>query len=152
MDNVELLYRELLLHYATMTKYTRHIDNVNISYSGKNLACGDVVNLEGYVDRDGIFRHIKVEINGCFVSKASTNLMAGIIEGKTLSKIYELVEDYIRYITGKKEKLEMSENKELEILEGVRKFPTRIKCALIGWESLLEALKLYEKKQDNISR
>lgn len=143
MENVDSLYRELLIYYAKTTKYNGKLDKANISYIGKNPACGDEVQIEGFIDEKMVLKDIKVNTEGCFISKASSNIMAQIIVGKALSEIYEIVDDYKEYITSKKEKLEKEENKELEILEGVRKFPTRIKCALISWESLIEAIKPY---------
>ncbi len=150
MDDVNLLYRELLIDYAKMIKYTGKLENANISYTGTNPACGDEIYIEGYIDENNKLQNIKVNTKGCFISKASTNLMAEILQGKSINRIYELIDDYKKYITLKKEKLEKEENKELEILDGVRKFPTRIKCALIGWESLLEALKKWDIKKEKI--
>lgn len=143
MDEIDLLYRELLIYYARMTKYNGKLDNHNIHYTGKNPACGDEVQIEGFVDGNKILKDIKVNTQGCFISKASSNIMAQIIRGKSLDDINAIIDDCKQYLTSKKDKLEKEENKELEILDGVRKFPTRIKCALISWESLLEAIKSY---------
>lgn len=143
MENIDLLYRELLIYYAKMTKYNGKLNTHNISYTGKNPACGDEVQIEGFIDGNKVLKDIKVNTQGCFISKASSNIMAQIIHGKSLNEINTIVDDYKQYITSKKDKLEREENKELEILDGVRKFPTRIKCALISWESLLEAIKSY---------
>ncbi len=146
MDDIDLLYRELLLYYAKMTKYNGKLDIYNISYSGKNPACGDEVQIEGFIDENKVLKDIKVNTKGCFISKASSSIMAQIVQGKSLDEINAIIDDYKQYITSKKDKLEKEENKELEILDGVKKFPTRIKCALISWESLLEAIKSYVER------
>lgn len=148
MDNINLLYRELLIYYAQITKYKGKVSHPNIKYTGKNPACGDEVEIEGFIDENLRLKDIKINAHGCFISRASSNIMAQIIEGKLVNEIYEIVDDYKQYITSKKNQFEKEENKELEILEGVRKFPTRIKCALIGWETLLEALKSYVNGRD----
>jgi nitrogen fixation NifU-like protein len=145
MEDITSLYQEMILYYAKTTKYNGNLSNSNISYIGNNPSCGDTISIEGYINNENKLVEIKVNPKGCFISCASANLMAETIKNKTVEQIQSLIDDFTKFITGKSEKLEKEENKELYILEGVRKFPVRIKCALIAWESCKEALKEWKK-------
>jgi len=81
---------------------------------------------------------------GCSISMASASMMAEALQGKTLEEARRLAEAFkARQLTkgaipDPPEGLEIG---ELEALDGVRAYPVRIKCALLAWNTLLEAVK-----------
>ncbi len=135
---LEDLYRDLILeHYrhpqgsGTVTRPDRRAD-------GQNPLCGDECSVGLALDGDRV-REVEFRGRGCSISVASGSMMAGEIRGLTLAEVRAL-EAAVKTMLkggGRDPSLDMG---DLEALEGVSKFPVRIKCALLPWATLVEAL------------
>ncbi len=152
MSNLEDLYKEILLdHY----KSPRHKGNLPcppaVKQEGFNPFCGDEINL--YLDKtDPEKITVKIEVRGCTISQASASLMAQEINGKSLSYSLELIDRFKNMMsigdlenpeevrTAEPVKEDFDSMGELAVLLGVVKFPSRIKCATLAWNTLKLAI------------
>ena len=150
MPGLEDLYREIILdHYRTPRNRgelpvppARHAE-------GHNPLCGDEITVflmvEGDVAGDGdeaVVTDVKVSGQGCSISQSSASMMSAAIKGKPVSEVKGLVRKFkgmMSIDTGAGPDLDVPLG-DLEALQGVVKFPVRIKCATLAWNTLLEAL------------
>jgi nitrogen fixation NifU-like protein len=148
MPGLEDLYREIILdHYRTPRNRgelpvppARHAE-------GHNPLCGDEITVFLDLDGDGgsaIVSDVKVSGQGCSISQSSASMMSAAIKGKTVDEVRSLVRRFKGMMS-----IESAEDApagdgvelgDLEALQGVVKFPVRIKCATLAWNTLLEAL------------
>ena len=100
--------------------------------------CGDQLTV--YVDvKDDIISNVSYRARGCAISVASASIMSKTIKGKTLEEVYLLFDKFHRLCMG--EDIEEDEDTEiLQVLSGVSKFPTRVKCATMSWHAVKSAL------------
>lgn len=82
---------------------------------------------------------VHFEGQGCAISKASTSVMTEAVQGKTIEEASELFETFRHLVKGEEgaDPLEMG---DMAVFEGVKRFPTRVKCAVLGWHTLQAAL------------
>jgi nitrogen fixation NifU-like protein len=144
MPGLEDLYREIILdHYRTPrnrgelpTPPARHAE-------GHNPLCGDEITV--FIDVDGdTLSDVKVSGQGCSISQSSASMMSAAIKGKSIAEVRALVRRFKGMmsieIDDADETDEQVELGDLEALQGVVKFPVRIKCATLAWNTLLDAL------------
>lgn len=144
-DALDELYREDILYYSQNTRYRRELKDPDISNSGYNPLCGDEVSLQLKVEED-IIKEIGVIGRGCSISQASGSILAEQLSGKTLEEAKILIEIFKKLMHGKELSAEeLDKLGELEALSGVKKYPVRIKCALLAWATLDEGIKSYKK-------
>jgi len=157
MPGLEDLYREIILdHYRTPRNRgelpvppARHAE-------GHNPLCGDEItvflDVAGEGD-DAIVADVKVAGQGCSISQSSASMMSQAVKGKTVAEVRALVRAFKAMMDIHESRLEGDEGSaedqaadaevklgELEALKGVVKFPTRIKCATLAWNTLAQAL------------
>jgi nitrogen fixation NifU-like protein len=142
MPGLEDLYREIILdHYRTPA--TAASCPRPPAREGHNPLCGDEI--EVYLDvQDGVVHDIKVGGQGCSISQSSASMMSQAVKGKTVAEVRALVHKFksMMSIEELDEADAAAEVKlgDLEALQGVVKFPVRIKCAVLSWNTLTEAL------------
>ncbi|NQW33048.1 MAG: SUF system NifU family Fe-S cluster assembly protein, partial [Acidimicrobiaceae bacterium] len=109
---------------------------------GNNPLCGDDIRI--YLDvADGVVRDVKFSGQGCSISQSSTSMMTVAIKGKPVAEVQAFVRRFKHMMTlaDNDEPVDEAINLgDIEALQGVVKFPVRIKCATLGWNTLLEAL------------
>ncbi len=132
---LEELYRETILDHGRKPRNSGHLAAATHSADGWNPLCGDQIRLF-LVVHDGVISDIKFEGCGCAISQASTSLMTEAVKGKTPDEAMALFSKFHAMIVDG-EDLEVD---GLECLAGVREFPSRIKCATLGWHALRSAL------------
>lgn len=143
---LEELYREVILDHYRNPRNRGHLDSPSATAEGVNPMCGDELNLE-LVVTDGVVSDVAVNGQGCSISQASASMMTEAIKGKTREEIDDLVSKF-RAMMSIDESEESAVDPErpgatlgdMEALQGVRQYPVRIKCASLGWNTLLEAL------------
>jgi len=147
MPGLEDLYREIILdHYRTPRNRgelpvppARHAE-------GHNPLCGDEISVYLDVERqDGvdIVSDVKVTGQGCSISQSSASMMSQAVKGKSVADVRALVRKFkgmMSIDTDGDEPMADVPLGDLEALQGVVKFPVRIKCATLAWNTLLEAL------------
>jgi nitrogen fixation NifU-like protein len=155
MAGLEDLYREIILdHYRSPRNRGELPVPPAQKVEGFNPLCGDEVVLYLDVDPDsGTVRDIKIEGQGCSISQASTSMMSAAVKGKPLEEVRRLISAFKALMSIHGSKLEGDGDGadlaadlegvrlgDLEALQGVVKFPVRIKCATLAWNTLQQGL------------
>jgi nitrogen fixation NifU-like protein len=144
MPGLEDLYREIILdHYRTPRNRGELECPPAHRAEGHNPLCGDEITVFALVE-NGVLSDVKVSGQGCSISQSSASMMTQAIKGKTLDEIHALVHHFkvMMSIEEESEDSPAADVKmgDLEALRGVVKFPVRIKCATLAWNTLVEAL------------
>lgn len=142
------LYRDILLDHYKYPRGNRSVESPDIENEGQNPLCGDSLKIQARI-KDGKVEDIGIKCTGCAICSASSSMLAEIIIGKSITTVRELTNFVKRLIKGdEKHGSNEFELGDLEALEGVRKFPVRIKCALLSWTTLSDGLDAWEKGEE----
>ncbi len=153
MPGLEDLYREIILdHYRSPRNRGELPTPPAHKAEGFNPLCGDEVVLYLEID-DGVVTDVKIGGQGCSISQASTSMMSAAIKGKTVAEARQLIGAFKALMSIHESKLEGESDGadlqaeldgvalgDLEALQGVVKFPVRIKCATLAWNTLQQGL------------
>jgi len=153
MAGLEDLYREIILdHYRAPRNRGELPVPPAHRVEGFNPLCGDEVVLYLDVD-DGVITDVKIAGQGCSISQASTSMMSAAVKGKSLEETRQLIRAFKALMSIHESKLEGESDGsdlqaelegvrlgDLEALQGVVKFPVRIKCATLAWNTLQQGL------------
>jgi len=131
------LYQETILDHARHPRNVGDIAGADAQAEGKNPICGDEVSLQLAID-GGRVETVRFRGSGCALSQASASMLTEAIEGRSLPEVGTLIEAVERLVRG--EGGDGSELGDLEVLQGVAKVPMRIRCALLSWKVLRQAL------------
>jgi nitrogen fixation protein NifU and related proteins len=147
MPGLEDLYREIILdHYRTPRNRGELPTPPAVVAQGHNPLCGDEITVYLQVDDDRV-SDVKVAGQGCSISQSSASMMSQAIMGKPVPEVRALVRKFksmmsIEDASGDEAVIDDADVQlgDLEALQGVVKFPVRIKCATLAWNTLLESL------------
>jgi nitrogen fixation protein NifU and related proteins len=154
VPGLEDLYREIILdHYRSPRNRGELPTPPALSAEGFNPLCGDEVVLYLNVDAEGNVTDIKTGGQGCSISQASTSMMGAAVKGKSIAEARQLITAFKALMSIHESKLEGGDATaateeaiagvrlgDLEALQGVVKFPVRIKCATLAWNTLTQIL------------
>jgi len=146
MPGLEDLYREIILDHYRTPRNRGELAPPAVRAEGHNPLCGDEIQV--YLDvTDGIVNDIKVGGQGCSISQSSASMMSQAVKGKSLAEVKALVRKFkglmsVEDAEADADELGTADVKlgDLEALQGVVKFPVRIKCATLAWNTLLQAM------------
>jgi len=142
MPGVEDLYREIILDHYRTPRNRGELPPPAVCTEGNNPLCGDDIRI--FLDiADGVVKDVKFSGQGCSISQSSTSMMTVAIKGKPVEEVRALVRRFKHMMTLSDDEGAVDESIKLgdiEALGGVVKFPVRIKCATLGWNTLLEGL------------
>lgn len=141
---LETIYRELILDHYRRPRNKGTLADPTVTVSMRNPLCGDEVDLMLRVEDDRI-AEARFTGQGCSISQASISMMTEALGGKTLDEALELEGGFLGLMRGEEEPKRDRRLGDLRALEGVSKLPVRIKCALLGWNALDEAVKAVRK-------
>ena len=146
LDDMNDLYEAIILDHYRSPRNTASLEAPDIDLDVNNPFCGDELHIQLKVENDSVAQ-VGITGRGCAISQASASLLAELVEGKSSDEVRSAVGSLRRLLKGE----EVTEEErdilgDIEALEGVRKFPVRIKCALLSWVGLDDALKDYLKK------
>jgi nitrogen fixation NifU-like protein len=142
MPELDSLYREIILDHFKCPRGKKAIDCPDIAYEGYNPVCGDEVQISIKV-QDGQVADVAVNSRGCAISVAAGSMLAELLPGKSLAEVEEVGRMFERLLKGETP-LASEELGDLESLEGVSRFPVRIKCALLAWKTIEQAVKSFK--------
>lgn len=152
LGGVEELYREVILDHFKTPKNRGALPNANAKADGMNPLCGDQLTISAIVD-NGRLADVKFEGHGCAISQSAASMLTEAVKGKTLEELQQLTSLYKGMfgveVEGSKPFNPDSPPEELGdlvSLEGVKKYPVRIKCALLSANTLLETIQNFQKK------
>ena len=144
MTGLEDLYKEVILdHYRSPRNKGELPTPPAIMEEGFNPLCGDDVKVYVIVE-DKVIKEIRIGGQGCSISQASASMMTESVLGKTLDEAKEVFERFIKIMSIYENDLNSAESSldetpsslgDLEALKGVVKYPVRIKCATLGWNT-----------------
>ena len=135
---LDQLYREVVMDHHRHPRGTALLSHPSLEAEGHNPSCGDEVHMQLDV-REGRVHEVAVLTHGCAVSRASGSMLAELVEGLTVEDARRVAEVFRRTMRGDATVSEVDLG-DLEALTGVREFPVRIKCALLPWVTMLDAL------------
>lgn len=149
MGGVEELYREVILDHFKAPKNKGKLPRPNAQANGMNPLCGDQLSVTLLID-NGVVKDVKYEGHGCAISQSAASMLTQAVKDQSIDKVRDLARLYKEMfgVDHKQEKSTSSMNElgDLISLEGVKKYPVRIKCALLSCNTILEALENYGKR------
>ena len=134
-------YNEILTEHNMRPEFKHDLPDANIVLVNPN--CGDDIWLKLKVE-NGVIEDGAFVGNGCAISQASADIMLGMIIGKSEEEALKLGKLFLRMIQGEADDGEIEQLEEASALKDIAHMPARVKCAVLGWHTLEEALK---KKQ-----
>ena len=153
MPGLEDLYREIILDNYRNPRNRGELETPPATRTeGFNPLCGDEIVVYLDLDDAGVVTDIRIGGTGCSISQSSASMMSAAVKGKTVAEIDALthafkammsIHESSLYADGEPVDVEVPEDVklgDLEALRGVVKFPVRIKCATLAWNTLAEGI------------
>ena len=135
----EELYQEVILDHSRRPRNFGVLENADVRVHGDNPACGDEIHLGVQFGTDGRLQEIKFSGQGCAISLASASMMTTKLKGKSRTEATEMGRAFQNLVTTGESEQAKSLG-DLQLLQGVRKFPQRVKCAMLAWRAVEQAL------------
>ena len=136
----EDLYKELIIEHSQNPGHRGHLENPQVVEEGLNRSCGDEVSVELLI-ANGVIQEIRVNGRGCSISTASGSMMADSVDGMPVEQAESLIANFKSMILENQDVEFPEELEDLEALKGVQKYPVRVKCATLAWNTLEQALR-----------
>ena len=134
------LYQQLILEHYRHPRNKTELADSTVDVHMANPVCGDEIRLQLRIKGDEI-ESVRFQGQGCSISQASVSMMTALLEGRKLADADALAARFTRMMHGDSAAAGDRQLGDLRALQGVSKFPVRIKCALLGFDALLEALR-----------
>jgi nitrogen fixation NifU-like protein len=138
VGSLDELYKEVILDHYRAPRNKGRLDPHDVALERNNPLCGDEIELFVRFDGENV-DGIAFEGKGCSISQASASMMTEKVQGLSVKDTAALAESIKAMMAGESEG-DQKQLGDLVSLKGVVKYPVRIKCALLGWNTLLEAL------------
>ena len=142
MNDLRELYQAVILDHNRSPRNYCVLDEYNRDAMGVNPLCGDDVHIYLYVNEHGIIEQVSFQGRGCAISTASASIMTETLRGRSVDEANRYFQAFCALATGEKEELDQDlDLGKLEVLNGVREYPARVKCATLAWHTLQAALR-----------
>ena len=132
-------YNEILTEHNIHPEFKHDIPDADISLEGVNPSCGDEIVLKLKLEGDRVVDGGFVG-SGCAISQASADIMLGMILGKTREEALAMGETFQKMIRGEASPVEIEGLEEASALQDISHMPARVKCAMLGWRTMTQAL------------
>ncbi len=132
------LFTEIILDHYQHPHNHGLIPNATLSSRGFNESCGDDIQVSVLI-KDGIIADAKFSGAGCSISQASASIMTDLVRGKTVEDAKQLASKFYEMVKGTEGDYG-EEMGDAISLQGVSRFPVRVKCATLAWHTLEESL------------
>lgn len=136
---LEQLYQTVILDHSRRPRNFGDLSDAAVRVHGDNPACGDEIHLGVKFDAGGGLQDIKFSGHGCAISLASASLMTMKLKGKGRAEAMEMFRAFHDLVTGETAEAPPALG-DLRLMQGVRKFPLRVKCAMLAWRAVEQAL------------
>ncbi len=133
--NLDTLYRQVIMDHYKNPRNKGVIDGDVLTVDMNNPTCGDRIQLQLQVE-DDIVKDVKFNGEGCSISMSSASMMTQAIKGKKLEDALKMSEIFSHMMMGEDVDTEELDLEDLGALQGVAKFPARIKCATLAWKAM----------------
>ena len=138
-SELEELYQEVILDHSRRPRNFGELADAAVRVHGDNPACGDEIHLGVKFGANGELQDIKFTGHGCAISQASASLMTMKLKGKSRTDAMEMLDAFHDLVTDEKAEAPKMLG-DLRLMQGVRKFPQRVKCAMLAWRAVEQAL------------
>ena len=132
-------YNEILTDHNLHPAHKKKLEDANLVLEGVNPSCGDEIQLKLKTDGDIITDGAFVG-DGCAISQASADIMLGMVIGCKKEDALKKSDIFMRMIRGEATEEEIESLEEASALRDISHMPARVKCAMLGWRTLSEAL------------
>jgi nitrogen fixation NifU-like protein len=134
------LYQQLILEHYRSPRNKGELPDKTVEIHMRNPSCGDEIRLQLRLE-DGRVADVSFVGQGCSISQAAVSMMTALIKGRAVDEADDLAEKFKAMMHGDESIAKDRSMGDLRALAGVSKFPVRVKCALLGFDALQEALK-----------
>jgi nitrogen fixation NifU-like protein len=134
------LYQQLILEHYRNPRNKSELPDKTVEIHMRNPTCGDEIRLQLRVE-DGRIADARFVGQGCSISQAAVSMMTQLIKGRSLDEADGVAERFKAMMHGDPDPAKDKAMGDLRALAGVSRFPVRVKCALLGFDALQEALK-----------
>lgn len=147
MNDLQDLYAEVVMDHNRRPRNSKKIDGADRTADGFNPLCGDQISLFLNLGDDDSIQDIGYVVAGCAISKAAASMMSEAVKGRSLTDAQRVVTEFRNMLIHRDgEEPDYEIMGDLEILEGVANYPTRIKCATLPLHTLASAIDNGSKK------
>jgi nitrogen fixation NifU-like protein len=136
-DTYRQVFGEILADHQENPRHYGKVDDFTIKEEGYNSSCGDRVIVYLKMNNE-IIEEYSFECESCLICKASSSIMFSMLKELSKDQIFVLIKDFQEKLQGTI--LVEEPEEDIAALYGVKKFPTRIKCALLPWNTLKKGL------------
>jgi len=136
---LEELYQAVILDHSRRPRNFGELRDAAVLIHGDNPVCGDEIHLGVKFDADGGLQDIRFTGHGCAISQASASLMTMKLKGKSRAQATEMFRAFHDLVTDERADAPKMLG-DLQVMQGVRKFPQRVKCAMLPWRAVEQAL------------
>ena len=143
ISELDELYQEVILDHSRRPRNFGDLPEAAVRVHGDNPACGDEIHLGVKFDAGGGLQDIKFTGHGCAISQASASLMTAKLRGKSRAEVEQMLLAFHDLVTTGKNDAAKNLG-DLQVMRGVRKFPQRVKCAMLPWRAVEQALRQSE--------
>lgn len=146
LGELDSLYRDIILDHYRSPRNSSPLEDPDVEVEAANPFCGDEVKVQ-LKAADSVIESVSVAGRGCSISQSSGSLMSELVKGKTPDEARAIRGLFQGLMKGQAlSEAQLLELGDLEALQGVRTYPVRIKCALLAWSALDDALKQLAKR------
>ena len=134
------LYKEVILDHFENPRNYGVLEPCTFHEKGMNPLCGDELEIFLRMENDTI-NEITFNGKGCSISQSSGSMMTELVKGKSKEEAYEILKKFKKAILEDSNEVFSEDEGDLEALLGVKKYPVRVKCAVLAWNTLEQLLK-----------
>ncbi|WHX40053.1 SUF system NifU family Fe-S cluster assembly protein [Mesobacillus sp. AQ2] len=145
-NNLDNLYRQVIMDHYKNPRNKGVLAEGSLTVNMNNPTCGDRIQLTMKVE-DGKVADAKFEGEGCSISMSSASMMTQAVKGRNIEEALKLSSVFSDIMQGKEYEEDDLDLGDIEALQGVAKFPARIKCATLAWKAMEKGLKEEEDSQ-----
>src|SRR6266576_6892566 len=139
LGDLEELYQEVILDHSRRPRNFGELPGAAVKVHGDNPSCGDEIHLAVKFDGNSGLEAIKFTGHGCAISQASASLMTMKLKGKSRAEVEKMLGAFHDLVTTENGEAPKTLG-DLLVMRGVRKFPQRVKCAMLAWRAVEQAL------------
>lgn len=139
--DLDALYRDVVLDHYRSPRGRSPVADPDVENEGVNPLCGDDIKIAVKL-AGGVIAGMHVHGRGCSISTASGSMMAELLKGKSPAEAARLAGAFTRMMHGEGWPAGLEQG-DLDALAGVRRFPVRVKCAMLPWTTLADALEAH---------
>ncbi len=140
MNELLQLYQQMIIDHGKCPRNFGELENPTHKQKGFNPLCGDQLEIFLIIDDNDVIQDVKFTGEGCAISMASASMLTELVKGKHIDKANGLVEDFNAMLVTQDVSDEAMERLgKASVLEGVKEYPSRIKCATLSWHALKNA-------------